>query len=124
MWRRRMLSFKYAIAGLRYFFRSQVHARIHLGAALVVVLLGGWLQVDRTEWLLLTLCTGSVLVAEALNTALEELTNLVSPDHHELAGRTKDVAAGAVLLAALIALVVGAGIFLPKLIDRFINVPG
>ena len=116
MLRRRLLSFKYAFQGLAYLFKSQPHARFHALAALVVVLVGYWLEVDRTEWCLLTLSIGGVFMAEAFNTALEELTNLVSPDHHPLAGRTKDVAAGAVLLFAAAALVVGAFIFLPKLV--------
>lgn len=117
MIRRRLLSFKYAFQGLAYLFRSQPHARFHVLAAAVVIALGWWLRIDRTEWCLLTLCVGSVLAAEAFNTALEELTNLVSPEYHELAGRTKDVAAAAVLLTAFTALVIGSVIFLPKLTD-------
>ena len=117
MIRRRLLSFKYAFQGLAYLFRSQPHARFHALAATLVIGLGWWLRINRTEWCLLTLCIGSVLAAEAFNTALEELTNLVSPDYHELAGRAKDVAAAAVLLTAFAALIVGSLVFIPKLTD-------
>ena len=116
MLRRRLLSFKYAFQGVAYLFVSQPHARFHGLATIIVVILGFWLQVDRTEWSLLTLSIGGVLMAEAFNTALEELTNLVSPEYHLLAGRTKDVAAGAVLLFSMAALIIGGLIFLPKLL--------
>lgn len=115
--RRRLASFKYAWQGIVYLFRSQPNARFHALAAVGVVSLGLWLGVDRTEWAVLTLAIGSVIAAEAFNTALEELTNLVSPDYHELAGRAKDAAAAAVLLAALAAALAGGFIFVPKLLS-------
>ena len=115
MWRQRIRSFKYAFQGVSYLLRSQPNARIHLAATVMVVLLGFWLAVDRTEWCLLTLCVGLVFGAEALNTSLEELTNLVSPDHHPLAGRAKDTAAAGVLFLAGAAAVTGGIIFIPKL---------
>ena len=121
MLRRRLLSFKYAFKGIAYLFVSQPHARFHAVAAIAVVLLGLWLQIDRTDWALLTLSIGGVLMAEAFNTALEELTDLVSPEYHLLAGRTKDVAAGAVLLFAMAALVVGGLIFIPKLLQWWMS---
>jgi diacylglycerol kinase len=74
------------------------------------------LEISRTDWLAVVLAIGLVLVAEATNTALEELVNFVSPEYHKQAGIVKDVAAGAVLLAAIIALVVGLLVFIPPIV--------
>jgi diacylglycerol kinase (ATP) len=116
MLEKRIKSFGYAIQGIRVMFATQVNAQIHLTAVLVVTAAGFWFHISRLEWCLLLLTFGGVLTAEAMNTALEFLTDLVSPDHHPLAGKAKDVAAGAVLLTAIAAIGVGILIFLPKII--------
>lgn len=113
--RRRAASFRYAFQGLADLFRSQPNARIHLAVALVVVVAGWALRVSRLEWLALVICMGLVIALEAVNTALEHLTNLVSPTFHPLAGKVKDVAAAAVLVGALGAVIVGLIVFLPRL---------
>ena len=113
--RRRVASFGHALRGVRAALASEVHLRFHAAATVAVVGLGFWLNVSRLEWAMLALAVASVWTAELLNTAIEALTDLVSPDYHQLAGRAKDVAAGAVLLAALGALVVGALVFGPYL---------
>ena len=115
MIKKRLLSFRYAFRGIALLFATQANARIHLTAALAVLAAGVFFQVSRTEWMLLALAICLVLMAEALNTALEFLTDLVSPGHHELAGKAKDAAAGAVLLCALGAAGVGIAIFGPRL---------
>ncbi|NRB61560.1 MAG: diacylglycerol kinase family protein [Saprospiraceae bacterium] len=109
----RILSFKYAFTGLWTLVRTQPNARIHAIATIVVIVTGVYFQVARDEWLWLAAAIGGVWVSEAFNTALEFLTDLVSPDHHPLAGHAKDVAAGAVLIAALTAIVIAAIIFGP-----------
>jgi diacylglycerol kinase (ATP) len=91
-----------------------VHLRFHAFATVVVIGLGFYFDITRTEWALVALAVGTVWTAELMNTAVEALTDLVSPEYHPLAGKAKDVAAGAVLLAALAALVVGALIFAPQ----------
>lgn len=108
-------AFRYAFRGLVDLFRTQSNARFHVGAALAAVSAGYWLDISRLEWVAAVLCIAVVLALEAVNTALEYLTDLVSPDYHPLAGKAKDVAAGAVLVAAIGAAVVGCLIFLPKL---------
>jgi len=90
--------------------------RLHGLSALAVVALGYAFRVSKTEWCLLVGCIGLVITAEVFNTTIETLTNLVSPKHHPLAGKTKDLAAAAVLVAALTAALVGAIIFLPYLL--------
>ena len=114
--RRRVASFGHALRGVRAALRSEVHLRLHAAATVAVAGLGFYLKINRLEWALVTLAVAGVWTAELLNTALEALTDLVSPDYHLLAGRAKDVAAGAVLLAALGALVVGGLVFGPYLL--------
>ncbi len=112
---KRILSFGYAFKGIRELVRSQPNARIHVLAAITVVIAGIYLRVGPAEWCLLALSITSVLAAEAFNTAIEYLTDLVSPEHHPLAGKAKDAAAAAVLFTAIGAAAVGLVIFLPKL---------
>jgi diacylglycerol kinase (ATP) len=109
-------SFIYAFRGIADFFRTERNARWHLAAALLAAVAGFWLRIDRYEWMAVVVCIGVVMALEAMNTALEHLTNLVSPGYQPLAGRAKDAAAGAVLLAAIGAAVIGGIIFLPKII--------
>lgn len=112
--RARILSFKYAFQGLKDLFSTQDNAKIHALMMLLSLLMGWFFSLSATEWCFIIFAISSVLAAEAFNTALEHITDLVSPQHHELAGRTKDVAAAGVLLTALGAAAVGIIIFLPK----------
>ncbi len=115
MLKKRLASFGFAFKGLKTLVRTQPNARIHLLATVVVVLAGWYFPLRTHEWLWLIGAMAGVWVTEALNTALEFLTDLVSPDYHPLAGHAKDVAAAAVLLAALAAVLIGLLIFLPHL---------
>jgi diacylglycerol kinase (ATP) len=108
--------FGYAFKGLRYAAATQLNFRVHLVAMLVAFIMGYTLQISGNEWQWIILCIALVLVVELLNTAIETLTDLVSPQYNEKAGQVKDVAAGAVVITALFALVTGLIIFLPKLI--------
>ncbi len=110
----RILSFKYALQGVVDLFKSQPNAKIHLLAAAAVITFGFVFAVDTVEWCILALAIAAVLAAEAFNTALEYLTDLVSPEYHELAGKTKDAAAAGVLLTAIGAATAGLVIFLPR----------
>ena len=102
-----------AFNGLGLVFRSQDSARIQLIAALAVVVLGVLLRVSAPEWCALVLAMALVLTAEALNTSIESIVDLASPEFHVLAGRAKDVAAGAVLIAALGSVAIGLLVFVP-----------
>ncbi|QIL76500.1 MULTISPECIES: diacylglycerol kinase family protein [Hymenobacter] len=112
--RRRAASFGHAFRGVVSALGSEVHLRFHALATVVVIGLGFYFSISRTEWALVALAVGTVWTAELANTAIEALTDLVSPEYHPLAGKAKDVAAGAVLLAALAAVVVGLLIFAPR----------
>ena len=112
----RARSFRYAFSGLAELLRSQHNARVHLFASLLVVIVGLSLGVTRMELCALLLAMMLVWIAEALNTALEFLCNLVSPDFHPLIKKSKDVAAASVLISAAGAVVIGILIFLPYLL--------
>lgn len=97
--------------------KSEPNARIHVLAMVVVIAAGLYFSISTMEWIAVVLCIGFVISAEAFNTAIESLTDLVSPDIHPLAGKAKDVAAAGVLLSAITAIIVGLFIFLPQLIS-------
>lgn len=112
----RMRSVKYAVAGILEMLRGQHNARVHLVASVGVVLAGLLVGVTRLEWCILVLAMASVWVSEALNTAVEFLCDVASPDFHPLVKKSKDVAAGAVLLSAIGAAVIGLLVFVPYLL--------
>lgn len=111
--------FKYAVAGLWYGIRTQLNFRVHLWAAVLAVILGCVLEISTPEWLWILLCIALVCGAELLNTAIETLTDMVSPHWNEKAGQVKDLSAAAVLVITLFSLGVGAVIFGPKLLASF-----
>jgi len=110
-------SVRCALAGVARLVARERNARLHALATAGVVVAGLALRVDRGAWALLALAMGGVWAAEALNTAVEELADVVSPGPHPAVGRAKDVAAGGVLLAAVAAVVVGALVFVPRLLE-------
>ena len=117
MWKNRLLSFKYAFAGLKDLFKTQPNAVIHSIVAVIVIAAGFFFSISIIEWALVALAIAMVLSAEAFNTALEYLTDLVSPQQNPLAGKTKDAAAAGVLIAAIGAATLGLIIFLPKVFN-------
>jgi len=110
-----LISFQRAFAGIWYVLRTQRNMRIHLLVTGAIVVLGLWVGLSRTEWAILTLTIGMVLVAEAFNTMAEAAVDLATAEYHPLAKIAKDVAAGAVLLTAITAVVVGLFILGPPL---------
>ena len=113
----RLHSIRYALQGVRWLVVTQPNTWIHALASLLVILAGWHFQVTMLEWALLALAIGGVWTAEALNTAVEWAVDLCSPGYHPLAGKAKDVAAGAVLLASLTAIAVGLLVFCPRLMS-------
>ncbi len=110
---KRAKSFTHASRGLWIFFKTTHNAWIQIFIFLVAFGLGVYFKITATEWIALILSAGFVLAAEAINTAIEIDINLTSPEYHPSARDTKDVAAGAVLISAVAALVVGVIIFWP-----------
>lgn len=111
-------AFGYACVGIGRCSRDRMF-RCQLVAGAGAIALAALLGLSRVEWAILALTIGLVLAFEAMNSAVEYVVDLVSPDYHELAGRAKDAAAGAVLLASLAASAVGAIVLGGRLLDRF-----
>ncbi len=98
-------------------FRTQTNARIHAGATLIVIASGFSFGISRGEWCAVITAIALVWTVEGVNTAIEAVVDLASPELHPLAGRAKDVAAGAVLLAAVASVVIGLLVFVPHLLS-------
>ena len=113
--RQRVASFKYAIAGLKEMLIGHHNSRIHVFVAACVIIAAGYFRVTSIEWALLILAIFFVLAMEAMNTALELLCDRVSTEIHPLIKKSKDVAAGAVLLSAIAAAIIGVIILGPYL---------
>jgi diacylglycerol kinase (ATP) len=112
----RMKSMRHALHGVAYVLRSQHNAWIHAAATLFVALAGFFFQLTAVEWCCIVIAASSVWTAEALNTALELLADAAIKDLHPLVGHAKDVAAGAVLVTAIGAAIVGTIIFWPHIL--------
>lgn len=112
---KRASSFGYALRGLGFVLRTQHNAWIHLAITAAVIAAGLWLQIAAQDWRWIVLAIGFVWVAEIVNTAFEHLCDVVQPEFHASVKAAKDVAAGAVLMAAIVAAIIGALVFLPYL---------
>lgn len=119
--RKMIRSFSYALEGVVALFRYENNARFHLIAAFGVVLVGIVLGLERFEWALVAIVVGAVWAAEAFNTAIEKLCDLVSPDYHPQIKAAKDLAAAGVMITSVVAVVVGAIVFGGKLWCWFLN---
>lgn len=117
--KKRARSFRYAFRGIRWLIKREHNAWIHCFAAICVVTAGLLFHLSVTEWIAVVFAIGSVLAAEAFNSAIEALSDFASPVYQEAIKHTKDLAAGAVLLIAIAAAIVGMLIFVPKIIHLF-----
>jgi len=111
----RIRSFGHAFSGLGFMLKTQHNARIHLAASALVTAAGVWVGLSFYDWRWIVLAIGFVWVAEAINTAFEHLCDVVQPEFHVSVKAAKDVAAGAVLVAAFAAVIIGLLVFLPYL---------
>jgi len=113
----RLKSFGHAFSGLLYFFKRETNAKIHEAAGLLAILFGFFFYIDKFEWFMVLSAISLVLVTEIVNTSIEVLVDLVSPEFNEMAGRVKDLAAASVLFASGFALVIGLVVFLMPLLS-------
>ncbi|MFZ4456655.1 MAG: diacylglycerol kinase family protein [Bacteroidales bacterium] len=116
-WKKRAKSFSYAGRGIALMIRNEHNAWIHLMVFALVIFAGLFFQISAAEWIYIAIVAAMVLLSEAFNTAFEYLCNHTSPEQNETIGKVKDIAAGAVLIAAIAAAIVGLLIFVPYLID-------
>lgn len=112
-------SFGFALQGFRYTLATERNIRVMLGGAAFAVVMGLVLQLDLVSWAIVLLCIGCVLAAELMNTAIETVVDLVSPEYHPLAGHAKDIAAAAVYVLSFLVAVVGVCVFANVIISKF-----
>ena len=110
-------SFGYAFQGIFNTIRTERNIKIHCAAAILVTIFGIWQQKSKTEWMICFILFGLILALELVNTAVEATVDLFTEERKPLAKKAKDAAAGAVLIAAIFAVVIGILIFIPKLLD-------
>ena len=116
----RIRSIKDAIAGIELMLRTQNNASVHLAASMAAILTAILLRISTGEWALIIAAIVAVWVAEAMNTAFELLCDVASPQFHPIVKQAKDVSAGAVLISAAGAVVIGCSVFIPRII-QFVN---
>lgn len=117
--KKKRIGLSYALAGIRYAILTEWNLRIHVIAFISVMILSAFLKISMLEWVSVIIISGLVLITEMLNTSLEHLLDYLAPEWHPEVGKIKDMMAGTVFIAALLAIIVGSIIFLPKLITFF-----
>ncbi|MET0391560.1 MAG: diacylglycerol kinase family protein [Chitinophagaceae bacterium] len=116
--RSRYASIRYAISGICRFLREEPNARLHGMATVLLAILSCFFYLSAGEKIALVIVTAGVWIAEAFNTVVERIMDMVSPHYHPQAGYIKDLAAGAVLVAAIAALATGGLVFIPKIFNH------
>ncbi|SFA95676.1 diacylglycerol kinase family protein [Bacillus sp. cl95] len=112
-----MKSFGFAIEGITQGIKEEKNMRIHLFFSIIALSISIMLSLSSLEWVLIILCIGGMLALELVNSALERVVDMVTKEYHPLAKQAKDMAAGAVFLYAIISVIIGLIIFMPKLIS-------
>lgn len=110
----RIKSVGYAFKGMFILIRTEPSIKVQFGIAFIVTIAGFFSDLTRTEWMFQIVMIGLVMSIEAINTALEHLADFVHPDYHDKIKLIKDIAAGAVLIASIVAIIIGLFIYLPK----------
>jgi diacylglycerol kinase (ATP) len=110
-------SFRFALNGICLLLKNEHNSRIHLLAAIIAIIMGIIMKIDHYEWSLLIIVIGAVFLTELLNSSIESLADRIDPEWNELIMRAKDYSAAAVLISAIVAIVVGGLIFIPKFLD-------
>ena len=113
----RLGSFRFAVNGLLLLLKNEHNSRIHILATIIAIIMGIIMKLDHYEWSLLIIVIGAVFLTELLNSSIESLADLIDPEFNEPIMRAKDYSAAAVLISAIVAIVVGGLIFIPKFLD-------
>lgn len=119
--RKRLRSFGYAFSGIATLLHDEHNSRIHLFAMACVIAFGFIFNISAMEWCIVAICCGGVLMAEAMNSAVEAIADLVSPEFHPLIKKAKDVGAAGVLMMAIAAATAGLIILVPKIVGLILN---
>jgi len=110
----RIRSIGFAIKGMFVLIRTEPSIKVQLVVAVIVTIAGFYFNISKTEWMFQIAMIGLVMSIEGVNTAIEYLANFIHPEHHRKIAVIKDVAAGAVLIASIVAIIIAAFIYLPK----------
>jgi len=116
---KRLKSFTFAFNGLKILLREEHNSWIHVAITICVVMAGFLLQISLFEWVAVVLCIGLVITLELINSAIENMSDFVSPEKNDIIKKVKDLSAAAVFIAAICSAIVGIIIFLPKIIVLF-----
>lgn len=114
-------SFKYAICGIFTAFKEEKNMKVHVAIMIIVIIAGILLKINMQEWIICSILFGLVIASELFNTAIEITVDLAMPKKNENAKKAKDVSAGAVLINAIVAIVIGGIIFIPKIYEIIIK---
>jgi diacylglycerol kinase len=114
---RRIKSFGFALNGLKILIKEEHNSRIHFFAALCVLIAGFIFKLSAFEWISIVFAIGLVIALEILNSALENISDFVSPDRHDKIKKIKDLSAAGVLVGAITALIIGLIVFIPKILE-------
>jgi len=114
--RKRIISFKYAFNGLKILIIEEHNSRIHIFASLCVLIAGFLFRISISEWIAVIFCIGLVIALELINSAIENIADFVSPKQDTKIKKIKDLSAGAVLFSAIISVIIGLIVFLPKIV--------
>lgn len=120
--RKRIVSFKYALNGLRILFSEEHNARIHAAVTIFVVTMGILFSISSVEWMILCILTGMVFSLEIINSAIENLCDYISPEWNNMIKKIKDLMAAAVFITTVISVACGTIIFLPKIYNVIIKI--
>ncbi len=115
----RIKSVKYAVNGAIHLLKTEGSIQIQVVIALIMTVIGFFFNLSALEWIVQFLAIGMVITAESLNTAIEKLADFIHPEYHEKIGIIKDISAGASVFAALVAMIIGGIIYLPKILQFF-----
>lgn len=118
---KRIKSFSYAFNGLKVLIIDEHNSRVHFFFSISVIILGAYFKISSIEWLFIVASIGIVISMEAINSAVENLADFVSPNFHVLIKKTKDLAAASVLISACMAFTIGIIIFLPKITNLILK---
>lgn len=121
MGKKRVLSFKYAFAGIWIALKEEPNLKFHFFAAILVLTVSAYLQITTVEWLVVLLTIGMVIALELTNSAIESIVDSFTSERHPGAKKAKDISSGAVLAASVAAALVGILIFLPYIVDALIS---
>lgn len=111
----RLKSFGFATKGALLLIKTEASIKVQFVIAILVTIAGFYFNISATEWMLQTLAIGLIMSIEGVNTAIEKISDFVHPEHHAKIGFIKDVSAGAVMIAAIVSIIIGCIIYIPKI---------